>query len=50
MVTDLIKINKEDFLKPKENGNAIRDTLQDLYDKIYILEDRIKQLEALNGK
>ena len=44
-MVDIKKIDKKEFFKPQENGRKIRETFEDIYDKIDILNERLKLLE-----
>jgi hypothetical protein len=46
MVTTITPINKAEFFQKDTNIFKVRDALEDLYDKIDILNERLKALEA----
>lgn len=40
-------IKKQEFFKPVKNSRKIKETFEDVYDKIEILQQRIKKLEGV---
>ena len=46
LTTNIEQIDKATFFKPKKSHTMIKDTFEDLYDKIEILNQRLKIIEG----